>query len=197
MERRSDFQVLWNHRIWSDCGNPGRRLSCRCALKFRSHLGPIHSLSPSESMAGTTGLEPATSAVTGQRSNQLSYVPPESPSYPKWDVSDSPGWAQTRLDAALGSVHPSTFCERCRKTFGVYSTGQYDHHFSESVIYVTVDTAVDVRQYEDFSGSTCSMHDFVLNSTGSSTSSVKPVSANATLGIGCRPMSQRKGDKLK
>jgi hypothetical protein len=27
-------------------------------------------------MAGTTGLEPATSAVTGQRSNQLNYVPP-------------------------------------------------------------------------------------------------------------------------
>ncbi len=28
-----------------------------------------------EEMAGTTGLEPATSAVTGQRSNQLNYVP--------------------------------------------------------------------------------------------------------------------------
>jgi hypothetical protein len=28
-------------------------------------------------LAGTTGLEPATSAVTGQRSNQLSYVPKE------------------------------------------------------------------------------------------------------------------------
>jgi hypothetical protein len=34
-----------------------------------------YSVSPLESMAGTTGLEPATSAVTGQRSNQLSYVP--------------------------------------------------------------------------------------------------------------------------
>ncbi len=30
-------------------------------------------------MAGTTGLEPATSAVTGQRSNQLSYVPKAGP----------------------------------------------------------------------------------------------------------------------
>jgi hypothetical protein len=28
-----------------------------------------------KNMAGTTGLEPATSAVTGQRSNQLNYVP--------------------------------------------------------------------------------------------------------------------------
>ena len=28
-----------------------------------------------KAMAGTTGLEPAASAVTGQRSNQLNYVP--------------------------------------------------------------------------------------------------------------------------
>ena len=32
-------------------------------------------ITPLERMAGTTGLEPATSAVTGQRSNQLNYVP--------------------------------------------------------------------------------------------------------------------------
>jgi hypothetical protein len=30
---------------------------------------------PFKRMAGTTGLEPAASAVTGQRSNQLNYVP--------------------------------------------------------------------------------------------------------------------------
>ena len=38
-------------------------------------IAPKHPTSFWECMAGTTGLEPATSAVTGQRSNQLSYVP--------------------------------------------------------------------------------------------------------------------------
>ena len=33
-------------------------------------------------LAGATGLEPATSAVTGQRSNQLSYAPAKFPSKP-------------------------------------------------------------------------------------------------------------------
>src|SRR5271168_3949428 len=52
-------------------------------LLFRGRVAPFctyichakHSVSLLEYMAGTTGLEPATSAVTGQRSNQLSYVP--------------------------------------------------------------------------------------------------------------------------
>src|SRR5260370_40280149 len=42
-------------------------------------------------MAGTTGLEPATSAVTGQRSNQMNYVPAEWASHGWWAVSDSNG----------------------------------------------------------------------------------------------------------
>jgi hypothetical protein len=40
----------------------------------KSYDGPIEGLNQ-EGMAGTTGLEPATSDVTGRRSNQLSYVP--------------------------------------------------------------------------------------------------------------------------
>jgi hypothetical protein len=49
-------------------------------------------------MAGTTGLEPATSAVTGQRSNQLSYVPRLfrnnlSICHIEWAVSQIPAFA--------------------------------------------------------------------------------------------------------
>ena len=50
-------------------------LCCRYGDGLHYHSGPIYSVSALECMAGTTGLEPATSAVTGQRSNQLSYVP--------------------------------------------------------------------------------------------------------------------------
>jgi hypothetical protein len=45
-------------------------------------------------MAGTTGLEPATSDVTGRRSNQLNYVPAMSREY--YDTSTS-GPAPTNL----------------------------------------------------------------------------------------------------
>jgi hypothetical protein len=49
--------------------------------KFVGKLKWSHSLlTASEGMAGTTGLEPAASAVTGQRSNQLNYVP----TLPSW-----------------------------------------------------------------------------------------------------------------
>src|SRR5260370_19963367 len=45
------------------------------APRFTCHFRSIRPVTLLECMAGTTGLEPATSAVTGQRSNQLSYVP--------------------------------------------------------------------------------------------------------------------------
>src|SRR5580693_5393170 len=54
--------LQWDRRRRVD-----RIADCHC----RSHT----KLNPLLCMAGTTGLEPATSAVTGQRSNQLSYVP--------------------------------------------------------------------------------------------------------------------------
>ena len=40
-------------------------------------------------MAGTTGLEPAASAVTGQRSNQLNYVPAVGNAHRWWAVQGS------------------------------------------------------------------------------------------------------------
>ncbi len=56
----------------------GCKLGAKCtqfAPNLTDFSPPNHPVSLLESMAGTTGLEPATSAVTGQRSNQLSYVP--------------------------------------------------------------------------------------------------------------------------
>jgi hypothetical protein len=41
-------------------------------------------------MAGTTGLEPATSDVTGRRSNQLNYVPAEASLRSATKVTHSP-----------------------------------------------------------------------------------------------------------
>ena len=50
-------------------------IECKVHSIIVDFLVPNHSTTLLECMAGTTGLEPATSAVTGQRSNQLSYVP--------------------------------------------------------------------------------------------------------------------------
>jgi hypothetical protein len=51
-------------------------------------------------MAGTTGLEPATSAVTGQRSNQLNYVPFQNvQTEPSEEVCSNEGsqWCHSRV----------------------------------------------------------------------------------------------------
>ena len=52
-------------------------------------------------MAGTTGLEPAASAVTGQRSNQLNYVP----------TLFSPGYRETRMFTALPCCQLFRLCQ--------------------------------------------------------------------------------------
>ena len=52
-----------------NCPQTGRK----CHLAFSLDLEERHDLRTE--LAGTTGLEPATSDVTGRRSNQLNYVP--------------------------------------------------------------------------------------------------------------------------
>ena len=69
-------------------------------------------------MAGTTGLEPATSAVTGQRSNQLNYVPRVTSRIAGWwAVTDlNRGPSRCKRDAltaeltALKLNHPNRSC---------------------------------------------------------------------------------------
>src|SRR3954468_13756755 len=53
---------------------PGGSWRCPCAIASRGGLAGGTGAMRKE-VAGATGLEPATSAVTGQRSNQLSYAP--------------------------------------------------------------------------------------------------------------------------
>ena len=55
--------------------NHGQKLKPEMFATIRVDVGKHVAIVVPECMAGTTGLEPATSAVTGQRSNQLSYVP--------------------------------------------------------------------------------------------------------------------------
>ena len=74
---------------------------------------------PENKMAGATGLEPATSGVTGQRSNQLSYAPPpqiaRAASYAK-PLASSTGLNKKVIRATdakeVGVENPSeeTFC---------------------------------------------------------------------------------------
>jgi hypothetical protein len=52
------------------CEQPKTQLHPSC-----TQIAQVQICKPLKGMAGTTGLEPAASAVTGQRSNQLNYVP--------------------------------------------------------------------------------------------------------------------------
>ena len=53
-------------------------IACRCHIGLRIHFTPASKETGGifeKIVAGVTGLEPATSCVTGRRSNQLSYTP--------------------------------------------------------------------------------------------------------------------------
>ena len=56
-------------------------------------------------MAGSTGLEPAASGVTGRRSNQLNYDPALGPAKPDPAVT---AWKQTLVGGA--GFEPTTPC---------------------------------------------------------------------------------------
>ena len=82
---------------------------------YRSHT----SLSPLLCMAGTTGLEPATSAVTGQRSNQLSYVP----------TNFSPTYAKSKNVQAIAAVYLFSRCHVFHGTYPISAmNGQHGQH---------------------------------------------------------------------
>src|ERR1700760_2962621 len=72
-------------------------------------------------MAGTTGLEPATSAVTGQRSNQLSYVPKS--------VFNTLAVCHIESSASEISLHPTDSLPRTKawKGLDIRQTNQTGH----------------------------------------------------------------------
>ena len=68
------FPVRLSSRVRGGLGQPRSTRSRFGAWSFRALVEKDCS-SESSRVAGAAGLEPVTSAVTGQRSNQLSYAP--------------------------------------------------------------------------------------------------------------------------
>ena len=101
----------------SDLGKPVETLPQVMVPPWSQRLSPISATRP-KLVAGTTGLEPATSAVTGQRSNQLNYVPRVTVRVAEWwAVTDlNRGPSRCKRDAltaeltALDRTHPNRSC---------------------------------------------------------------------------------------
>ena len=89
-------------------------------------------------MAGTTGLEPAASAVTGQRSNQLNYVPNlffEIVSKSLVDRGFGGGWRGiiTWSRHATQSVYPQV------KKRSFHGAARYRRHFPSLALSPTIE----------------------------------------------------------
>jgi DNA invertase Pin-like site-specific DNA recombinase len=109
-ERRRLLTSLFE-RIWSQ---GGQIVAVKPHQPFRAYFQTVHKRAMNGTAtavpkAGATGLEPATSGVTGRRSNQLSYAPGGGPTVSQ-DISGSgwpglgAGWGTRRLgtDATIG-----------------------------------------------------------------------------------------------
>jgi hypothetical protein len=55
--------------------NQNIKIPASRAIYFQQNITQVKAWPAAMKMAGVAGLEPVTSAVTGQRSNQLSYTP--------------------------------------------------------------------------------------------------------------------------
>jgi hypothetical protein len=70
------IQLRINH-LSGSCSSTSNPVPTECLLKHKKPQRAFARFNFRNFMAGTTRLELATSAVTGQRSNQLNYVPAE------------------------------------------------------------------------------------------------------------------------
>jgi hypothetical protein len=82
-------------------------------------------------MAGATGLEPATSGVTGRRSNQLSYAPRKSVVRSEWERSNTTRPARkSRWAAFFGGAYRRTAIK-----LGLFLNFAWPKH--TRIVYVT------------------------------------------------------------
>ncbi len=79
-------------------------------------------------MAGTTGLEPATSAVTGQRSNQLNYVPRVTTQIAGW-------WAVTDLNRGPSRCKRDALTAELTALDRTYPNRSSSQHASASAVF--------------------------------------------------------------
>ena len=105
-------------------GNAARLPAPYAAGVRQEILGSANMQDPNEMLAGSTGLEPAASGVTGRRSNQLNYDPKRDVASvhlraPRYGGQPSPGWQpklwlRARARAKVGGRCRARTCDTRR-----------------------------------------------------------------------------------